>query len=89
MSVARSGNSSPGPYSPRYQQMGIDDLSWLTESEHDLIRPAANARIENGSCVIIVGIAKRVTLQFEHKTRSFNFILHADRIDSMQCFGIA
>jgi hypothetical protein len=67
---------------------GFDALLWLAESEQYLIRPAANARIENSPFVVIVGITKRVTLRFEHESCRFNLALHADRIDSMQCFRI-
>jgi hypothetical protein len=38
--------------------------------------------------VIIVGIAKRIALRLEHEPCSFDFFLHADRIDAMQCLGI-
>ena len=66
----------------------MDALLWLAESKQHLIRPAANTRIENRQFVIIISIAKHITLRFEHKPCRFDLVLHADWIDSMQGFRI-
>ena len=39
--------------------------------------------------VPVVRISKYITLRFEHKPGGLNFILHSDRVDSVQRVGIS
>lgn len=63
-------------------------LTWPAESKQHLIRPTTDCRIKNGQLVIIIGIAKRITLRFEYEPCRFDLPLHAHRVDPMQCLCI-
>ena len=68
--------------------MGFGNSLWFAEPKNYLICAAANLRIENRLFVIVGGIAKRITMRFEHEPCRLDLVRHADRIDSMQCLRI-
>src|SRR6185436_10171635 len=58
--------------------------TWLPESADELVRLAANRRIEHEHRVIVVRDAQQVALALEHETGALEVGARASRVDTMQ-----